>query len=187
MLFWVITQRGVVILYRRFDTTYLSHLHFKGPLKMGRYETSVRNYHYTLRNNTEGWRSHLLRGGSLKSRTVHLYGEATIRWSRDSKQFLNSGQLNMKPIGCSKTSARNYHYSLRNNTKGRSSRLLRYRSLKSRSFPFRSKALSVFTKADGSKVHKINLFKIERGWTRWGQSKIKGGSHWSITWSIRTH
>jgi hypothetical protein len=30
-------------------------------------ETSVRNYHYLLRNNPEGRSSNLLRGGSLKS------------------------------------------------------------------------------------------------------------------------
>jgi hypothetical protein len=31
-------------------------------------ETSVRNYHYSLRNNPEEHNSHTLRGGSLKSR-----------------------------------------------------------------------------------------------------------------------
>jgi len=44
-LFWVIAQRIVVISYRRFRTTYLSHLQgSRNP------ETSVRNYQYTLRN-----------------------------------------------------------------------------------------------------------------------------------------
>jgi hypothetical protein len=41
------------------------------PLKMeltGCPETSVRNYHYLLRNNPEECSSHLLLGGSLKSR-----------------------------------------------------------------------------------------------------------------------
>jgi hypothetical protein len=33
-------------------------------------ETSVRNYHYTLRNKPEERRSHLYRGGSLQSRSV---------------------------------------------------------------------------------------------------------------------
>ena len=33
-------------------------------------ETSVRNYHYSLRNNPEERSSHLLRGESLKSRTL---------------------------------------------------------------------------------------------------------------------
>jgi hypothetical protein len=50
-LFWDITQRRVVILYRRFGTTYRSHL--QGSLKMGRkvcFETSVQNYYSTLRN-----------------------------------------------------------------------------------------------------------------------------------------
>jgi len=35
---------------------------------IGRPETSVRNYHYPLLNNPEERSSHLLRGGSLKSR-----------------------------------------------------------------------------------------------------------------------
>jgi hypothetical protein len=50
--FWVITQRVVVISYRRL-----------GP------ETSLRNYHYWLRNNPEERSGHLLRCGSLKSQT----------------------------------------------------------------------------------------------------------------------
>jgi hypothetical protein len=35
-------------------------------------ETSVRNHHYTLRNNSEKRSSQLLRGGSLKSRITTL-------------------------------------------------------------------------------------------------------------------
>jgi len=35
-------------------------------------ETSVRNYHNSLRNNPEELSSHLLRGGSLKSRVFPL-------------------------------------------------------------------------------------------------------------------
>ena len=35
-------------------------------------ETSVRKYHYSLPNNPEVRSSHLLRGGSLKSRTLKL-------------------------------------------------------------------------------------------------------------------
>jgi len=35
-------------------------------------DTSVRHYHYTLRNNLVERRSHLLRGGSLKSRVSLL-------------------------------------------------------------------------------------------------------------------
>ena len=40
------------------------------PLKMGCTETSERNYHYSLRINTEERSSRTLRGGTLKSRTV---------------------------------------------------------------------------------------------------------------------
>jgi len=55
-LFWVITQRVAVTPYRRFRTASPSH-----PT------TSVRNYHYSLRNNPEERSSHLLRCWSLKS------------------------------------------------------------------------------------------------------------------------
>ena len=47
------------------------------PLKMGLTgcpTMSVINYHYSLSNNPEEHSSHLLRGRSLKSRTVHLSG-----------------------------------------------------------------------------------------------------------------
>jgi hypothetical protein len=55
VFFWVITQRVVVISYRRFGTSYGS-------------ETSIRNYNYSLRNKPEECISRLLRGGSLISR-----------------------------------------------------------------------------------------------------------------------
>jgi hypothetical protein len=54
----VIMQWGVVISYRRFETTYLSHLQgssiFSWTLRKGTIgspKTSVRNYRYSLRNN----------------------------------------------------------------------------------------------------------------------------------------
>jgi len=64
-LFWAITQRVVVI-------SDVSTQPF-GPIskELGRIsypETSVRNYNYTLRNNSEERSFHLLRRGSLKSR-----------------------------------------------------------------------------------------------------------------------
>jgi hypothetical protein len=74
-LFWVITQRGVVICYPIFGTTYRPHLQGSGIKKkkdlqkmgpIGCPETSVRNYHYPLRNNPEECSYHLLRGGTLK-------------------------------------------------------------------------------------------------------------------------
>jgi hypothetical protein len=52
--FWFITQRALVISYRRFGTTYRSRLQCPsktGPI--GCPETSVINYHYSLRNNPE--------------------------------------------------------------------------------------------------------------------------------------
>jgi hypothetical protein len=81
-LLWVVTQSRVVILYRRFGTTYLSHLkgqEVQGPLKIGPIrcpETSVKDYHSTLRNTTEQRSCHQHRGGSLKSQLlqyVHFY------------------------------------------------------------------------------------------------------------------
>jgi len=42
-----------------------------GPI--GCSETSVKNYRYSLRSSPEESGSHLLRGGWLKSRLVHLY------------------------------------------------------------------------------------------------------------------
>ena len=71
----------MVILYRRFGTTYRSH--FQGSRSprlelldalrcdpVGYPETSVQNYHYRLRNIPEERISHLNRGGSLKSRII---------------------------------------------------------------------------------------------------------------------
>jgi len=59
-LFWIITGSRIEFLDFR-------------PLKMGPTrcpETSVRNYHYTLCIRLEERSSHLLRGGSLKSRNL---------------------------------------------------------------------------------------------------------------------
>jgi hypothetical protein len=39
-----------------------------GPI--GCPETTLRNYHFSLRNNSEERNSHLVRGGSLKSRVI---------------------------------------------------------------------------------------------------------------------
>jgi len=77
-LFWAITQPVAIISYRRFETTYRSHLQSQEstnflPSKMGPIcypETSVRNYHYLLYNGPEWSSSHLLRCGSLKSPIV---------------------------------------------------------------------------------------------------------------------
>ena len=69
---WAITQRVLVISYRRFGTTYLSHLQGSRitdsrikdswPLKMGLIgcpQKSVRNYHSLLHNTPEERSSHL--------------------------------------------------------------------------------------------------------------------------------
>ena len=74
--FWAVTQRVVAIPYRRLRNN-LSVPCFldSWPLKMGQIgclETSMRYYQYWLRHNPEERSSHLLRGGSLKSRVQNL-------------------------------------------------------------------------------------------------------------------
>ena len=80
---WAITQRVVVIAYRRFGTTCRSQLQgstlkdiLSWPLKMEPIycaETSVRNCRYSLRHNSEERSSRILRGGSLNSSNIcHL-------------------------------------------------------------------------------------------------------------------
>ena len=80
--FWSITHRRVVILYRRFGTTYRPHL--RGTRSIFFFdlltsedvtntffpETSAKDYHSTLRNTPEERRSHQHRSGSLKSRML---------------------------------------------------------------------------------------------------------------------
>jgi hypothetical protein len=64
-LFWGVTQRRVVILYLRFGATYRSHLQgSRSPMKQSCFtepilcpETSVKDYHSTLRNTPEEYRS----------------------------------------------------------------------------------------------------------------------------------
>ena len=76
LIFWIITQRVVVISYRCFETTYRSHLQSLKILDLlilrmepiGCPKTPVINYHYSPRNNPEECSFQLLRGGSLKSR-----------------------------------------------------------------------------------------------------------------------
>ena len=63
VLFWDITQRKLVIAYWRCGTTYRSHLQWSRSLLLtlgptGCSETTVRNYHPTLRNVPEEQRSY---------------------------------------------------------------------------------------------------------------------------------
>jgi hypothetical protein len=60
------------------------------PLKMGPigcHETSVKDYHSTLRNIPEEHRSHLHRGGNLESRTV-----TTVFWSSGCQAVWHDGR-----------------------------------------------------------------------------------------------
>jgi hypothetical protein len=77
--FWVISkQHWMVVLYRRFGTTYRSHLQRRWDnlpsLKIGPVgcpETSVQNYHSALSNIVES-RRYLHCGGSLKSSLLYF-------------------------------------------------------------------------------------------------------------------
>jgi len=68
-LFWVVTQRIVVISYRRFGTTYRSHIHVSRIFSI--LETWVRNDHYSLRNNPEE-RSYLLNHSAFPQTAYHF-------------------------------------------------------------------------------------------------------------------
>ena len=86
-LLWNFMQRRIVLLYWRFGIIYRSHLQRSSsfwtvwPLKMvrlGYAETSLWNYHSTLRKIQKVYRSLLCLGGSLKSRndrasSIHLH------------------------------------------------------------------------------------------------------------------
>ena len=71
-LFWDITQCRLVFPHRTFGTTSRPHLQTSRDPRFSwpRFcpETSIRNYHPTLRNIPEEHRSHIHRGGSQKSR-----------------------------------------------------------------------------------------------------------------------
>jgi hypothetical protein len=68
--------------------------------RIGCPETSVRNYHYSLRKkNTKERSSHLLRGGSLKSRIILQF---LTFLSFSERSFQTSGQRFVpKGVGCS--------------------------------------------------------------------------------------
>jgi len=51
---------------------------------IGRPEMLVRNYHYMLHNSTDEHKSHLLRGGSLKSRTKPQHVSTIISYPQQA-------------------------------------------------------------------------------------------------------
>ena len=71
-LLWVNAHQVAVTSYRRFGTTYRFH-HHGSRIQIFSPETSEKNYQYLQSNNPEERSSHLLRGGSLKSRIVTLF------------------------------------------------------------------------------------------------------------------
>ena len=76
-LFWVITQRVVVISYwhlgQPIDPILRAFMWTLRMEKIGYADMSIRNYHYSLFNNPEECSSQLLCSGSLKSHTYSLW------------------------------------------------------------------------------------------------------------------
>jgi hypothetical protein len=69
-----------------------------GPI--GCPETTVRNYHYSLRNNPEDRSSELLRGGSLKSRATCLLLRNLIqtKFVANNEAFIFSTFFSSPPV-----------------------------------------------------------------------------------------
>jgi hypothetical protein len=85
VIIWDITQRKLVIPYRRFGTTYRFHLpRVKNLLlkmePIGCPETSAQDYNCTLRDIPENPKSHLRRCGSLKSLIHYRLRHSPLRF-----------------------------------------------------------------------------------------------------------
>ena len=93
-LFWVITQRVVVISCRRFVTACRSHPQGSGIQKKACSPNTERIY----------GRAWAVKSLSITGATGFVLGSWTVR---------------MGPIGCPETSVRNCHYSVRNNSEER--------------------------------------------------------------------
>jgi hypothetical protein len=98
-LFRGITQRRMIILYRRFGTTCRSHLQGywtswllkMGPIRCS--ETSVKGYYSTLRNAPEECISRQHRGGSRKSQISLCSLHSCARSRRKVRHAVRSEQL----------------------------------------------------------------------------------------------
>ena len=97
-LLWALTQRVVVISYRRLGTTYrvpssrvkntIRKIQDFLPLELGPIgysETSVRTYHYSLRNNPEE------RGSRLEEKF-----EDNIKLENEGNKFRTNGDLKLR-------------------------------------------------------------------------------------------
>jgi len=118
-LFWVVTQRLVVISYRLFRATYRSQL------QGSRVQLSSRQ---TACFNPTSWH-HSTENISL-SPTITYINSVLGKPAFGG----DSWPLKMGPIGCLETSARNYHYSLCNNAEERRNNSHSGKSLRSRTF-----------------------------------------------------
>jgi len=121
-LFRVITQRAVVIPYRRFGTIYLSHL--QAPPIGHHLQAPPICPHLQAPPIGPIFKRHL---SVPSSSATYLSPSSSATYRSPSSSVWGWGQT-----GCPETSVWNYYYSLRNNPKERSSQLLRRRSLISR-------------------------------------------------------
>ena len=91
-LVWIITQRVVVISYQHLGTLRVLTLEM-GPI--GCPETSLRLYHYSLRNSPEERSSLLLCGGILKSHILHCSMSSfrdSCRYEKNVEKCCEAGQ-----------------------------------------------------------------------------------------------
>jgi len=90
-LFWVITQRIVVIPYRRFGITYVSHLQRRKFRPIGWPETTVRSCHYTVSNITE--ERSFRKSDSFRAEQRHLFMTNKYRVIRNDYRGFNNCHL----------------------------------------------------------------------------------------------
>ena len=129
-LFWGITRRHVVIVYRRFGTTYRSHLQWprfragkkrkkkdysnSWPVKIGPTrcpETSVNNYHTTPRNIPEERRSQLLTLSRIRHVLFNLFGnfkDQALGWNSMALY-----QVSYKPTNWISSNGNNWGHAVR--------------------------------------------------------------------------
>jgi hypothetical protein len=95
LLFWDVTQRRLIVICRRFGTTYLSHLLGSLEDRTHRLSRTSVNLPSTLRNIPEEIRSHLHSGGSLKSRRVgNISSIYSLIFSHNNRSSIPSVQDN---------------------------------------------------------------------------------------------
>jgi hypothetical protein len=97
-LFWAVTQRTSVVIYRRRGRAYRSHFQRSSSQRTGGTETSVRNYHYLSRNNREEQRAHPHRGWSLISVLVPFVPQCSVPISHSIPEGQHLVKADSNPV-----------------------------------------------------------------------------------------